>query len=430
MLIKDMVNTNASAKSDLMLRGDVKIKLHNTKSGNTEFIEGHNTFMSDALNVLVRENGINSYGAGSPLFDSMRQLLLFHEQINDGDYHLPLYAKPYGMADDGTGNTATDMGSLNPNEVESGFGFYKSVYDFSTSQCNGELKAVGYYNQCTRRQEPTYLYPNIFKGQTTYNLSAYKNAFYSVIDGKLTAIPVPGDRPVFIAKNPKNDYSAEINAKFTDYPENPTIIGTKAYSYYITSDLKLREMVFDMSTLDLTITDNSVAGLEKANTTYFCTTDTENKYVYCYCDNKMLYKIDKSAMAVTKSASIDLSGYKWIKYFNGGILCLKFDSASNKDGYCDKFILEDLSVTTTSFALFKNSVPRDRQYLLGRLSTSEDGLAGVLIFLFFQSASQTRYLICAYYKSYPLMLTTYNLPEAITKTASQTMKITYTLTEA
>ena len=49
-----------------------------------------------------------------------------------------------------------------------------------------------------------------------------------------------------------------------------------------------------------------------------------------------------------------------------------------------------------------------------------------------------KYGLCAmYYKGgsyhidqlFPLMFTTYNLPETVSKTASQTMKITYTLTE-
>ena len=420
-------------KTDTAMRGDVKIKLHNVKSGNTEFYEGHNTFMSDALNRAVREFGINYYSANNPFINAMKSLLLFHEQINDGDYHLPFYAKPYGLADSSTGNTAVDMGSLNPNEIENSYGSYKSVYDFSTSQCNGELKAVGYEyvpRKTTEKSSFTYNINDLVVGAKGNKLIIYNSS-----SKKLYEISANYNAPVFKDEN-KSDVGDGSN--FVGYRHFVICSDGKCYAYGISS-LKLYEYIFDLSTYTLTTNTYDVAGIEFNSETRFCTTDTDNKYIYCLCagdsNGHVVYKIEKKITGGTTTMtivnSVKSKDLWWtfynVGYFNGGILL--YPKYSSGDGPTDngavKYYFDtDLVQHHTTFTIFS---PFDTSSYNGLVQNIFEDVNGVYdLYNTYNSYGQARQ---RFHATYPLMLTTYNLSETITKTASQTMKITYMLTE-
>lgn len=427
MLIKDMVNANAEVKSKAKLSGDVLVQTFDEKDVEQKHplqeSHAHNTFQSEALNENIKYFGINNHKSNNTLKAScLSTLLLFHEKINDGDFHIPMYAVPYGMANTNTGNTAKDMGSLNPNEVESGFGYYRSVYDFSTSQCNGDLKSVGYYSQKMMYEKINIPNHSIYPVNT---VGVTKNsAFYIRNDGELEQRKIAYRNPVFLS-GVKDGFDTE----FSDTPSNFTLCTDgKCRAYYITSSKKLREMVFDPSTQSYEQTDYDVAGLEYSNDTAKSTTDPDNNYIYCICagggtDNRVAYKIQKSNMTIVNSVN-EYMDWSWgfAKYYNGAILFLNHNL--NRDFSCAYWLdAETFYLHGTSFKIIDNF-------------TSET---------YYPSAVQNmicdKYGLCAmYYVGYPqysyhidqlfpLMFTTYNLPETVNKTASQTMKITYTLTE-
>lgn len=436
MLIKGREKINSKVHeihTDTVLHGHVLVQTFDDLTGKiTDEKEADNTFQTEALNALVKLSGINGYSTQNPFFNSMRSLLLFHEKIKDGDYRLPLYAVPFGMANSRTDNTNKDMGSLNPNEVVSYSEGYMSVYDFSTSQCNGDLKSVGYYNQKYINDGagisiPSSVYPSHFVGLSEGNL------FYLDNNKKLCERHVGYKRPVFI-NGLKSDFEDSKSTQFTDYPANFTICSDGiCRSYYITSAKKLRELIFNPSILEYAQTDYDVAGIEYSCSTNHCTTDPDNNYIYCFCDggganNRVIYKIQKSNMTIVNSVNEYLNwGWAFAKYFNGGIFLITHNGKGGVScGYW--FDPETFYVHGVSFNLLNDFVSNVATYEsqnISNLLCDKDGIYSALLGTAYTGGSKyIRFASCC-----PLMLTTYNLSETITKTASQTMKITYTLME-
>lgn len=436
---KDEVRRAADVHTDTRIKGFVKIKLHNVNTGNSDYIEDENTFNTESLNRMVKEMGLDAYGYNDPFFNHMRSLLLFHKKMDEGDWRLPMYAQPFGLANAGTGNTNVDMGSLNPNEVESGFGFYKSVYDFSTSQCNGELNSIGYYYQTNRfiRRELS------FSWNVDFHPAGLMNGReYYVRNKKLAENLIPHNEPLFMTGT-RDDFDARYSDQFLKnsdgtadsfprYPDNFTIGSDgKSYSYYIRSDKKLREMIFDPATLELKVNDFDVAGIDYPNETRLCTADTDIKYIYCLVDGKdadhrTIYKIDRSTMAVVNSAVSPLYwGWSYARYYNGAILLI------NDDGTMSYYIdAETLEQFHTTWNILSDVVAAGLGDYGGRTTgmiTDRDQIYTMLYGMFMHYPPD--YDIRGYRSVYPLMLTSFNLESTITKTASQTMKITYTLRE-
>lgn len=130
------------------LHGRVRIDLHNVRSGSNERIEAHNV-VTDAVDEFMLLNYFafmrNNSGAryGSVYAGLFGGCCLFEEEINGGNM-LPFGAnKLVGYA----GDSATISGNRGYyNGAESSFngisGVARTVWDWGTSQANGTIKAV------------------------------------------------------------------------------------------------------------------------------------------------------------------------------------------------------------------------------------------------------------------------------------------------
>jgi len=130
-----------------MIKGKIQIDLHNHKTGLKDRYEQEN-MITNAIEESSKALG--AWGANlerlTPLCTKgLGGLLLFDNTITEDatKFGYPTNAHIIGHAYQGVNTTDITMGSLN--SIESGKianGEYLNVWDFSTSQCNGVIKAL------------------------------------------------------------------------------------------------------------------------------------------------------------------------------------------------------------------------------------------------------------------------------------------------
>ena len=139
-----------------MIKGHVCIDLHNTKSGFTERIEKDNMVTNAVAKILPmqmgkRANDLYSYDTDTlnryvfPI--AMRLLggiMLFDGELTEDPDHFsfPSEAHLVGFAGRTTDTSHAFMGSLNVLESGPTDLGYTGVWDFSTSQCNNRIEAL------------------------------------------------------------------------------------------------------------------------------------------------------------------------------------------------------------------------------------------------------------------------------------------------
>ena len=137
------------------LHGRVVIELHNHRTGSRERIEHDNTF-TDALEYYHLASGQynnspyanNNWVAQQPYIKYLGGIFLFDKEIEpvNGVYPITMPAGTKMIANGSygviNGSAVTEMGSYNAQESSFTDSGYTYVYDWSTSQGNGEIACV------------------------------------------------------------------------------------------------------------------------------------------------------------------------------------------------------------------------------------------------------------------------------------------------
>lgn len=140
-----------------MLKGHTLIQLTNVKTGEVEQIENHNLITnacSDIINNYIKRFGVNAANTDMlPLNEKgMGGILLFENELTEDANNILIPANNpitgYASANVNEG-TDTKRGSRNLTESEKLVNGYKFVWDFSTSQANGQISAVALTNAKT-----------------------------------------------------------------------------------------------------------------------------------------------------------------------------------------------------------------------------------------------------------------------------------------
>ena len=138
------------------VKGHTKIELTDVKTGKKQIIEKDNAFQAGVLASYMRSMGAynnnpyaNSTWADQPIWRNLcGGLLLFKDEIdnsNDEVEYMPAGNQMVGNGAFGVVNngTPTEMGSYNSTESQtSGNDSVTFVYDFTTSQANGTISCV------------------------------------------------------------------------------------------------------------------------------------------------------------------------------------------------------------------------------------------------------------------------------------------------
>lgn len=130
-----------------MLKGSTKIILTNVETGEQEIHEDKN-LITNAIDKIININMAMNIAPNSYLLPIATKLLggimLFDGELTEDpdNIHFPVEAHLLGYADQNTNTNNIYRGSYNASEsgkTETGF---VSVWDFGTSQANGEIKSV------------------------------------------------------------------------------------------------------------------------------------------------------------------------------------------------------------------------------------------------------------------------------------------------
>lgn len=131
-----------------MIHGKTKIELYNPTTKIKQIVKSENTFQKSVLahqfpmNPWLKQNPFNNAEwANSPIVAMVGGLLLFKDQIEVGSVYAPAGNVMVGNASNGIVNTGNpnELGSYN--EAESSFGetSFTQVFDFTTAQANGNI---------------------------------------------------------------------------------------------------------------------------------------------------------------------------------------------------------------------------------------------------------------------------------------------------
>ena len=176
-----------------MIHGKTKIELYNPNTKIKQIVKSENTFQKSVLahqfpmNPWLRQNPFNnSEWANSPIVAMVGGLLLFKEPIQVGSVYMPAGNVMVGNASNGIVNIGNpnELGSYN--EAESSFGdtAFTQVFDFTTSQANGNIACAcltskwgGYagYGNSSMTGKNTRLRPGIYHENTSAKVQMAEN---------------------------------------------------------------------------------------------------------------------------------------------------------------------------------------------------------------------------------------------------------------
>ena len=190
-----------------MIHGKTKIELYDVNKKIKQIVKSENTFQKNILahqfpmNPWLRQNPFNNgEWANSPIVAMVGGLLLFKEPIQVGSVYMPAGNVMVGNASNGIVNTGNpnELGSYNENESSLGDTSFTQVFDFTTSQANGNIACAcltskwggyaGYGNssmtgKSTRRRPDIYHENTYEKVQMAENGRGYS---FSLADNVIT----------------------------------------------------------------------------------------------------------------------------------------------------------------------------------------------------------------------------------------------------
>lgn len=464
------------------VHGHTRIELTDIKSGKKKIIEHDNDFQSGVLAKYMRSMGAynnnpyaNSTWAGQPIWRNLcGGVFCFRDAIDNtgGEVeYMPAGNQmtangAYGVSNSGT---PVEMGSYNSVESQtSGNDSITFVYDYTSSQGNGTIACVcltteigGYIGYGNPSGVAHATKKNLTDNQSSATFSGwidgnYRYSFQFDAPNKTLAVT---KTPVEITKGSIFDGVAEdtIALTFTAaYPQpvtgtsynnsinSPCYMQIKEHEIAIMPQLNAHISVGGTYTILIYHTDTDTLTEKTITNT---TSETLKGRIYGHKNNMIVYAIDDTCVYMQGNTTnkiyainMDDSTYTEIdwsapsmvgQWFYGGGLStgrlsdgLLLSTHETTDGYSRTYgqmgIID--RVSGTRYPINSN------QYNLAMIG-GHDALRNVSN-LYYSDTGSMGNLSGGIYKN-PLILSTINnLDTPVTKTAAQTMKITYTLSKA
>lgn len=432
-----------------MIHGETRIVLRNPISNNIlKDITSENTFQNIPIQQYMRSLGVrgnrlsaadtgesNNPKTGWSWKNTLGGILLFQNQIPVGDLYMQAGNRMVGNGSYKVtnGEEPNELGSYNSQESSASPSAITQVYDFATNQANGQIGCV-----CLTSQ--------------TGGLMGYGNPSGQMIaSSRAKGI---GDNTEAVSLDSGQVFWENKIYRFSY--NNPILTMKKIYTPVTQSTIKNgmeEDVTFDLSNVGTFSSDMSIREISQDNRYVYLPYYTSNNYRLAPSAVGKYYKIDLQTETITQesftnTSNVDLA-FNEFRVANGQIFVVAHTNPSSTEifdietnvhlkeltgwsTYCSKL--------TNGLTLLQNNDSRlfvyDRvndtvypinmnwslSYNMGRYHTYEE-TANVFVH---RGYNDTISLVNS-----PLYLATINnLNSPVTKTAAQTMKVTYTLTEA
>ena len=475
------------ATFDGKIKGVTKIELTDAKTGKRKVIESENTFMAGNLAVMAGGTGTSMYGLYGLMQNAvsssilggwtpaqvaevfMRRtvggILLFEDAIPDNSRYMNAGNKMTANSFYGCSNSGTpvELGSYNASESSLGNNSMVFVYDWSTSQGNGDISSVclsserggfygygnasgsqkvynGSYNEMAWGSGQNQVNLNVNSNTTfirndiayswtwdtstrimTLNKYRYANAnIISIFNGRLIETKTY-DLSEFLTSNENNLNS--ITVAWDGYDTCLAFFGPSSYGNQIATNATKKYALFDLTD------DSMTTGTFTNNTSYklfiqYPYLDKETGNIVCQAGSSSYAKgfgeVNLTTGALVKMYHYDEDAteatYSCTKMTTDGLWLVK-KSTSPSMVYIYDNSNDTMYPKNDAYASGSSLTSEPERYVLDRRTHQLKNLYG------WSSNTYTFYN--------PMFLSTINnLDSTVTKNNTQTMKVTYTLTEA
>ena len=476
------------------LKGKTTFELTDVNTGEVEVIEDSNMITNGLQDFLATYGYFgcdvlsnDKMGASSLWVNLLGGLFLFDTALDEdvNNTFMPAGVKMIGNGSKDISNsgTVTELGSYNI--TESGLqsdGSIKFVYDFNTAQANGTIacacltsKIGGYIGMGNSNEKRIFNRDYLF---TTF-ISDDKHTRNSNIDGSKNdeqhvLYASYNDNAIYL----NNPYNINYNASYAEQHWNATkkIQILKVKAGFTSIGIKERLLLNQVSeTYDIDIPQDILTYMGTRTTLVYINADTDgNVFVVFNTGGNTLnngsfcwiMKIDRERNVThykfTNNVGSPINFNRSTMVFNGEYLFVYTNNSPIKlygIKYSDSTQIIDVNLTFNSryklfnidknlIGMFGNSYNSDYYAPLVydvvnnelRYCNGKGGASSELYIPFIDKKGVYIYVYCYYSSSYtnffkilkdPRYLATINnLSEPVVKTASKTMKVTYTITEA
>lgn len=425
------------------LKGHVCIDLRNHKSGFTERIEGNNT-ITDALNNyikygIVTNSLFNSYiGDMIPIATgALGGLCLLDTAFSgNGDIFIPPTAQTIGMGSYNFSDTNSKyIGAYN--QLESGWNesthTYTHIYDFTTSQANGTINAVGLTSGLGGKG----VYMPVFN---------YSYRYFQLSGGYILFIDYENNDIYYTKEMGENKHVYKIRYVFDGFTLNSsgniisasqgvdtgkTISYVENHLWYDGGDGNIYQpylynsndtMHIKVVDKDTFVEDTEIVCTFPSNIQIFdgVGVDMTNGYIYAMSsDGTYLYRYDLSNETIGTYTASQMfgTGYEFeghiTTYPNGGVCGLCKDSSSHR------YIFRISSSGKLDFEPVMNAEEGFKD-MNAPYHIAPNGTLYI---------EDTIYGYTGIYVLENVLMSNYNLQSSITKTNAQSMRITYNIAQ-
>ncbi len=413
------------------LHGHVRVELRDRWTGRVVDSQEKDNLVTNAVQEAMQSmplaTGINSVYAWLPIFSAaLGGLFLFDGTLTESvtNTSFPSSVKMVAYAGQGANSTAANQGSYNANESSYTSNGFISTWDFLTSQANGTIASLARTSSMFVNA-PCFAYVGtdsfaVVSIRSTNQLGSYCNVIGYDETNHYVYIAVTAQRTEDgLTFYPSNIYRAKFNfAKVgVNYPPlfAPQLTSIKtltssdgsASAYNYAYDRYNNEFVYITgTTIHIVATDGTHTTKTATGTSGTAFAITEN--YYWRATGSVVYRISKSNTSSVESISV--TGGNHITPFDNDCVYTYSDGFNSCSLVYPDGTVMPLPASTISTA---PQYAKSDYKSIGRTFYDSRGVSSMNL------RPSTHYLG-----------TIANLDSPVTKTSSQTMKITYTLTEA
>lgn len=425
--MNDIINP---AKFDLTknLHGHVRVETRSRWTGKVIDSQEKDNLITDAVKRMLMTaawSGSGMSAAGTPIWSKvLGGVMLFNNTLTEqaSNIHFPASAKLVGYAGQGSDATNPMAGSYNGSESVAVSNGFTTVWDFLSSQANGTIASLARTSSAIGSYIP---YSNASFDLRYGGLGTNYPVYYAGYDetNKYVYFCLAGQYTIDgVVYSGANIYRVKCNLEAIDmtwnmlpWPTRWELVKTLTTSDTTDYTTRARDFVYDKYANNLARSYNSTSvdlialdGTHSRITTVGASGTkgfAVSEHYYWKLSSTTLYRTEKSNLANTKSYSITADQI----FTDENDICYALAGSDVSIIYPD-----DTIITRP----MNNSVYVPRQvgpfYTYGQLAGSSNNTVNS-----YRLFSRSNYLG-----------TIANLDSPVTKTSSQTMKITYTLTEA